>query len=371
MMKIGQFQIGEFARPYIIAEIGVNHGGDKELAKALISQAASAGANAAKFQTYKAEMLACRDSPAYWDTTKEPTTSQFELFKKYDAFNAADYADLAFHCESVGIDFMSTPFDLPSVAMLKDLVICFKLASADITNIPLLREVGGTKKLVIMSTGAATLSEVQRAVEILRDSGAKDIMLLHCVLNYPTCPSAAQLGAIHTLKNKFPECYIGYSDHVPPGDAMDSLRIATLMGACVIEKHFTHDKTLPGNDHYHAMDVADLMKFNKYLDLVRTMYGRDFHAPDFTEKSTEGEIAARRHARRSIVSARDIKAGEKLDNFNLISKRPGTGISAAQWDDIIGCTAASNIAADSMIKWQDLIESYGHTYGHIDESTRP
>lgn len=346
-MKIGKYEIGTPYQPYVIAEIGVNHGGSLELAKRLIEEVARGGAHAAKFQSYKAELIASRKSPAYWDTSKEPTPSQFELFKKYDMFGAAEYQELAEHCARAGVDFLSTPFDLQAVEFLEPLMPAFKIASADITNIPLLRKVACTGKPVILSTGAASLPEIEYAVEQLKTHGCRDLALLHCVLNYPTPAHHAQLGMISILQRVFPECLIGYSDHVVPDKTISSLEAAMLLGAVILEKHFTHDKLLPGNDHYHAMDQADLASFMSKAETYRMLIGGQ-------GKDLGHEQAARLHARRSIVARIKISKGELLSNDNLIVKRPGHGISPIHWDQIIGCRAAADVEEDELLAWADI-----------------
>ena len=345
--RCGAFLIGEPMNPYVIAEIGVNHEGNLELAKRLIEEASRGGAHAAKFQSYKADLIACRESPAYWDRSQEPTSSQHELFRKYDSFEPDDYRALAEHCRSHGIDFMSTPFDLGAVAWLDPLVPMFKIASADITNVPLIRRCAATGKPLLISTGAALLPEIELAVETAKAAGARDIALLHCILRYPTEPDNARLAMIGELAQRFPRCVVGYSDHVIPDAALSALEAATLLGACVLEKHFTYDKTRPGNDHYHAMDEADLRRFMAKLARYRQMY-----ASNGTERPLEQD--ARLHARRSIVAARDIRAGTALAERDLIAKRPGHGISPVHWDDVIGRTAARDISEDAVLTWDML-----------------
>jgi sialic acid synthase SpsE len=333
--------------PYVIAEIGVNHGGDPDLARRLIDLAREGGAHAAKFQTYKADTLASRHSPAYWDTTKEPATSQHALFSRYDAFGPDEYRALAAHCGKVGIDFLSTPFDLEAVELLDPLVPAFKIASADITNVPLLRAVAGRGKPVLLSTGASTLPEIGFALDTVRAAGAEQVALLHCVLNYPTPYEHAELGAIRELARVFPDVAIGYSDHTVPTPGMEVLQTAVLLGATVLEKHFTHDKSLPGNDHYHAMDSSDLRRFFGGLAFQRKVLGSG-------TRTVEREAAARLHARRSLVAARDLKAGEVLTPDCLIAKRPAHGISPVHWDDVIGRTLARDVAEDALLAWEDL-----------------
>lgn len=345
--KINDFTVGDYLNPYIIAEIGVNHEGDMRLAKRLIEEAAEGGAHAAKFQSYKAGLIASKNSPAYWDRSKEPTDSQFKLFQKYDNFGPDEYIELAEHCKKNNIDFMSTPFDLDAVDFLKPLMSAFKVASADITNVPLIRKCAATGKPLIISTGAATLPEIEFAVAIAREAGATEICLLHCVLNYPTPEENAQLGMITTLKRVFPDFVIGYSDHVAPDKTISALEAAMLLGSCILEKHFTHDKTLPGNDHYHAMNKTDLRLFLEKAVKYRVMISGE-------DKDLDKESAARNHARRSIVAIRDIVAGEVIAEDMLIAKRPAHGISPIHWDELIGMVAVGNIENDELITWKKL-----------------
>jgi N-acetylneuraminate synthase len=346
-IKIGKREVGHYLQPFIVAEIGVNHEGSMTLAKKLIDQAVGGGAHAAKFQTYKAEMLASKYSPAYWDTEKEPMANQFELFKKYDSFDPADYEELASYCDTKGVEFMSTPFDLNAVDFLEPLVPAFKIASADITNVPLLRKAARAGKPMLISTGAASLPEIELAVETVKNAGCTELILLHCVLNYPTPVERAQLGMISVLKRVFPECLIGYSDHVVSDETISALEAAALLGACVLEKHFTYNKNLPGNDHYHAMDKQDLKgfvtKLGKYQKLVKA------EGKDITMESS-----ARLHARRSIVAATNIKRGDLLNQNNLTVKRPGHGISPVYWDEILGRKAHKDIQEDQLLKWDDI-----------------
>ncbi|MBA2706714.1 MAG: N-acetylneuraminate synthase family protein, partial [Gemmatimonadaceae bacterium] len=211
-IRLGNVTVDDSSPPYVIAEIGVNHEGSLDLAKRLIELAKEGGADAAKFQTYKAESLASRHSPAYWDLSKEPTTSQFRLFQKYDGFGPEDYRELARHCGEIGIDFVSTPFDRDAVELLAPLMPFFKIASADLTNTPLLRQVAGHGKPVVLSTGASTRAEIGEAVGTLRHAGCRELSLLRCVLNYPTADENANLGMIGALERDYPELVIGYSD---------------------------------------------------------------------------------------------------------------------------------------------------------------
>jgi len=330
-------------RPCIIAEAGVNHEGKMELAHRLIEEAAGAGADAIKFQTYKAETIASRHSPAYWDTSKEPTLSQFELFKKYDKFWKKEFEDIKSCCDRNGIEFLSTPFDIESARFLNDMVDVFKISSSDITNRPFIEFICDFGKPIILSTGASYLYEIEEAVMWIQDKG-NPLALLHCVLNYPTENRNAHLGMILHLREKFPDHLIGYSDHTLPGD-MRVLMTATLLGAVVLEKHFTHDKSLPGNDHYHAMDKEDLARFRADLDETFEMLGR------FDKHSLPSEEPARKNARRSLVASRDIHRGRCLTAEDVTWKRPAFGISPRDYDRVLGRTARVDIEKDASLDW--------------------
>lgn len=330
-------------RPYIIAEAGVNHEGSMDIAKRLVDEAMEGGAHAIKFQTYKAETIASKDSPAYWDTTKEPTKSQFELFTKHDKFWKKEMEELKIYCDHVGIEFMSTPFDIESSNFLNDLMDVYKISSSDLTNKPFIQHICQFNKPIILSTGASHHHEIIEAVSWI-NKYKNPLALLHCVLNYPTPDENANLGMISSLVAAFPNNIIGYSDHTLPKD-MHSCEIATLLGARIIEKHFTHDKTLPGNDHYHAMDKDDLRLFNNNLDRVFSLLG------SFELTALDAEEPARKNARRSLVASRNINAGEKITSDHLTFKRPAHGISPMFVDELIGKEAVIDINEDTVLQW--------------------
>lgn len=351
-ISLGKRELNSHSLPYIIAEIGVNHEGSLELAKKQIELAKEGGADAAKFQTYKAETIASRNSPAYWDTRLEPTTSQYELFKKYDSFSEKEYIELALHCEKVGIDFVSTPFDLKSVDFLRPLVPYFKIASADITNLPLIKKVAETQKPIVLSTGASTLEEVEMAVgSISSFKPSIPLALLHCILNYPTKNENACLRMILGLKNFFPNHMIGYSDHTLPDSQMQTLITAYSLGAVIIEKHFTHDKSLPGNDHYHAMDARDLKNFVESARKVHALLGGSSE-----KKPISTEEIAIKNARRSIVTKRPIQAGHSIKEEDLICKRPGFGIAPLYWDQVLNKKVKYDLPEDHLLLWKDLAD---------------
>lgn len=341
-----------YLRPYVIAEIGVNHEGSLARAKSMIEMIARSGAHAAKFQTYSADLLAVPDySPAYWDLNAERAVSQHALFSRYDSFGPAEYADLARHCEHFGIDFLSTPFDLQAVDALAPLMPAVKIASADITNIPLLRKVAGTGKPIILSTGASTFAEIGRAVSVMTAAGAADIALLHCVLNYPTLKPLAAIARLDRLKDEFGRARhaVGYSDHVAPDEdgAMPALELAAIRGAVVLEKHFTDNKLSKGNDHYHAMDEADLTKFIKRLNDYSALYGDG-------QQNLHNESAAIQNARRRIVTVRAVHRGHVLSEADLVTLRANQGIEASEWDQVIGRTLNADLPAGHLVSWSDI-----------------
>ena len=351
-MQLGDRKVGKGDKPYLIAEIGVNHEGSLATAKLLIESAKRGGADAAKFQTYKAGLIASKFSPSYWDTSKEPTTSQYELFTKYDSFGESEYKELAHHCKKHGIEFASTPFDLGAVDMLNPFVRFFKIASADITNQPLLKKVAQTGKPVILSTGASNISEIDDALKILRGAGVKEICLMHCILNYPTRNENAHLGMLVDLRTRYPELLLGYSDHTLPNQEMTSLISAHLLGAVVLEKHFTLDKKLPGNDHYHAMDEKDLANFKTRINQVYELLG-----PTQEKAPIATEEISRLNARRSIVLTRDVVAGQEVTEQDLVAKRPGTGISPMSWTEVIGKHFSRALPEDHILTWDDITKS--------------
>lgn len=343
-------------KPYLIAEMGVNFYDTArvmnitplEAAKLYIKEAKRVGIDAAKFQSYKAETIASKNSPSYWDLSKEPTTSQYELFKKLDGFNQEDYEELYRYCKEVGIDFMSTPFDYNSANYLDKYVDTYKISSSDITNLPFIRHIARKGKPVYLSVGASYLSEVDEAVRAIQEEGNSQICLLHCVLSYPTKNADANLNIIATLKKIYPDILIGFSDHTLPDECMTILSTAHLLGADVIEKHFTLDKTLKGNDHYHAGDPEDFRKAVENFKLIHTVLGKK-------EKTVLNcERIPRKEARRSLVLTRDIKKGEVLTEKDLIAKRPGTGISPKYQEIVLGRVLKEDLNEDSILTWENL-----------------
>jgi len=327
-------------KPFIIAEIGVNHECSIDRALRLIDLAAEGGADAAKFQTYKAKDLARKDSPAYWDLSKEKTTSQRELFEKFDCFLLEDYERLYEHCLKRNIEFMSTPFSGDAFDWINPLVKRHKLSSSDLTNVELIEKIKSSKKPVIASTGAANIKEIRELVRTF--SCVNDFTLLHCILSYPTDLGDANLSNITYMKEQFPDIKIGYSDHLT-SDYIHALFSAYIMGASVIETHFTDNKEGLGNDHYHALDVYDLKKLVSWCDDFQKAYG--------TPRSNvyECEKQSRLQARRSVTSKVKIRSGELLTKENITLKRPGDGIPAIKYYDLLGKKALHDIEEDKKI----------------------
>lgn len=343
-------------KPYVIAEMGVNfydtakalNISPLEAAKLYIDKASEAGIDCAKFQSYKADTIVSKNSPAYWDTTEEPTKTQYELFLKYDSFGKNEYRELCDYTHSKGMDFTSTPFDYASVDYLYDMVDFYKISSSDLSNLHFIRYIGAKGKPVYISVGASYLSEVDEAVRILNETGCNDIVIFHCVLSYPTDPKNANLRVIQTLKKTFPNVRIGFSDHVAPDKTMMTLAAAYLLGAEVIEKHFTLDKNLPGNDHYHAGDPEDFKKAIANFSWINTVLGN-------AEKTVlDCEKVPRQEARRSLVLTRDMRTGETVQACDIMAKRPGTGISPQFTDIVIGRTVTRDLPKDTILTW-DMI----------------
>ncbi len=347
-MKFNYKKLKKNNLPYIIAEIGVNHDCSLNKAKKLIFYAKKGGADAAKFQTYKAEKLAKLDSKAYWDTNKEKTKTQYSLFSKYDKFEKSDYRKLSKYCKKIQIDFLSTPFDLDAVDLLKPLVPAFKISSSDITNYPLLKKISKTKKPILLSTGASDINEIKNAVNILK-KGTKKIVVMHCILNYPTKDDDANLNMILDLKRNFPNFILGYSDHTLPDKNMLNLTSAFLLGAKVIEKHFTLNKKLKGNDHYHAMNFIDLKNLSKNLKKISKILGVKKN-----KQVLKSEFKSRKFARRSIVALKNLRKGKVIQEKDLITLRPNSGISAIFWKKIIGKRARKNLKKQKSILWSDI-----------------
>lgn len=329
-------------RVFIIAEAGVNHNGDIRLAKRLVDEAAAAGADAVKFQTFKAENLVCRNAKkaAYQLETTEREESQYEMLKKLELTKSM-HEELIAYCREKNIQFLSTPFDIDSVDLLETYGISvMKIPSGEITNYPYLKKVGSTGKKVILSTGMSTLEEVQKAASVLQENGASDIILLHCNTEYPTPMSDVNLQAMVTMKEAL-GLQVGYSDHT---NGIEVPIAAVALGACVIEKHFTLDKTMEGPDHKASLEPAELKAMIAAIRNIESAMGNGEKQPSVSEKRNIDIV------RKSIVAKCDIAEGEVFSEKNITTKRPGTGISPMNWNDVIGKKAVKNFKMDEQIE---------------------
>lgn len=327
----------------IIAEAGVNHNGNYDMACRMIDAVAAAGADYVKFQTAVPEQVISRFAPKaeYQKETTGAAESQLEMCRKIH-LPLSDYASLAELCRQRGIGFMSTPFDLVSIDCLKPLDMDFwKIPSGEITNLPYLRKVAASARNIIMSTGMATLDEVETAVKTLEDNGFSrtNIALLHCTTQYPTPFEAVNLRAMEALRG-LNVGMVGYSDHTV---GIEVPVAAVAMGAQIIEKHFTLDKTLEGPDHRASLDPGELAAMVSAIRHIEVALG------DGTKRVAEAERANIAVARKSIVAARDIRCGELLTEDNLAVKRPGNGLSPMLWDSVVGNCAARDFQADELI----------------------
>ncbi len=327
----------------IIAEAGVNHNGNLQMAREMVLKAKEAGADYVKFQTAVPELVISTFAPKaeYQKETTGAAQSQLEMCRAIH-LPLSDYAGLKAYCDEVGIGFMSTPFDLVSIDCLADLGMDYwKIPSGEITNLPYLRKIASKGGRVILSTGMSTLDEVACAVDILENGGIcrEDVILLHCTTQYPTPTEAVNLRAMDALRAI---CCggVGYSDHTV---GITIPIAAAARGACVIEKHFTLDRTLPGPDHRASLEPQELAEMVRSIRIVETALGNG------DKRVAAAEAPNIVVARKSIVAARNISAGEILSEENITVKRPGNGISPMRWDEILGTAARRDYVADELI----------------------
>ena len=328
-------------RTFIIAEAGVNHNGDIEIAKKMIDAASAAGADAVKFQTFKAERIVSINAPKaeYQIENTNNTESQYQMLKKLE-IDKETHLELMEYCKEKNIMFLSTPFDVDSVHMLVELGIeIIKIPSGEITNLPYLREVARQKKKVILSTGMSNMQEVKEAVDILRQNGSEDITVLHCNTQYPTPMEDVNLRAMISMREEL-ELPVGYSDHT---QGIEVPIAAAAMGATVVEKHFTLDKTMDGPDHKASLEPEELRKMVKSIRNIEKALGDGIKTISESEKDNLPIV------RKSIVAACRIEKGELFTEENLTVKRPGNGISPMKWDEIIGKVSDKTYEVDEEI----------------------
>jgi N,N'-diacetyllegionaminate synthase len=334
----------QMTKVFIIAEAGVNHNGSIELAKKLIDVASDAGADAVKFQTFKAENLVSKSAQKadYQKKNTDFDESQYQMLKKLELDEMA-HKILIEQCKKNHIKFLSSPFDHESIDMLNTFgMTIFKIPSGEITNLPYLRHVGSLRKEIILSTGMSDLSDVENALNVLIKSGANknEITLLHATSEYPCPIDEVNLLAIDTLKAKF-KIKVGYSDHT---EGVDISIAAVARGACIIEKHFTLDREMVGPDHKASLEPNDLKLMVQSIRHVEQALG------DGIKRPTKTDARNMLVARKSVVASRDIKAGEFFSLDNISVKRPGVGISPMKWDDILDTVAKRDFLADELIE---------------------
>jgi N-acetylneuraminate synthase len=334
------------AHVFIIAEAGVNHNGSLDLALRLVDAAKASGANAVKFQTFRADLLATRSAhkAPYQERTTPNAESQFEMLQRLE-LDAAAHQGLIDHCRRVGIQFLSSPFDAESADLLATMNMpLYKVPSGEITNLPFLQHLAGKGQPVILSTGMSTLGEVEEAVNVLRTGGAKQLTLLHCVTEYPAPYAEVNLRAMLTLKLAF-GLPVGYSDHTP---GIDIAIAAVALGAEVIEKHFTLDRSLPGPDHAASLEPVELQQMVEAIRHVEAALGTGIKAP------APCELPNLPVARKSVVAARALPKGHELAAGDLDIKRPGSGLAPKLLPALIGRTLRTGVAKDEIINWHHL-----------------
>lgn len=334
---------------FIIAEAGVNHNGSIDVAKKLIDVAYEAGCDAVKFQTFKAENIVTRAAKKaeYQIANTDREESQYEMIKKLE-LGLEDHKKLIEYCNMKGIMFLSTPFDEESVEMLECLGVgIYKIPSGEITNKPLIKKIAKKIKPIILSTGMSLLEEIEEALAWIYEEGNVDVTLLHCTSNYPTRMDDVNLKAMITLREEF-KVKVGYSDHTL---GIEVAVAAVALGADVIEKHFTLDKSMDGPDHKASLSPEELENMTKSIRNIECALG------DGIKTLRHSEILIRDVVRKSIVSKENIKKGEKLAKGNITLKRPGIGIKPKYLENIIGLRAKQDIAADEIIQ-MDMLEKY-------------
>jgi N,N'-diacetyllegionaminate synthase len=337
------------SKVFVIAEAGVNHNGSIDMAKQLIDVAAQAGADAVKFQTFRADLLVTKTAvkASYQKKFQPSTDTQYLMLKKLE-IDATAHDALIEHCKTRSIQFLSTPFDSVSIDLLSSKKIdTFKIPSGEITNLPYLRHIARVAKKVILSTGMSNLGEIELAIEVLIAGGVKkeNIVALHATTEYPCPLEEVNLLAMQTIQRAF-QIEVGYSDHT---EGIEISLAAVALGARVIEKHFTLDRTLEGPDHRASIEPQQLS------DLVRAIRNIERALGDGIKKPTQSELSNMKVARKSIVAATKIYKGETLTSENIVVKRPAEGISPIRWDEVLGSIAQQDYLPDDFIKFSSKI----------------
>lgn len=336
--------VGRGEPAYVVAEAGVNHNCDVTLGRALIDTARSTGADAIKFQSYTAGKIATRVAPRYWFEPDDPRGTQWDTFDRLDKLSSDDFVSLLDHAREVGLTAFSAPFDDEAVDFLASLAVpAFKIASADLTAHPLIDRAARVGKPMILSTGTSTLAEVEEALDVCRRAGNDRVVLLHCTLRYPCPPEGINLRMMEHLMSAFPEVPVGLSDH---SLGISVAQAAVALGACMIEKHYTVDKTLPGSpDHHLSVDPPEMKALVGGIRTIEKAMGKAVKGLEPLEKE------AFLYARRSVTSAIAIPKGTLITRAMLTYKRPGTGISPRFLDLVSGRVARVDIPEDTTITW--------------------
>jgi N,N'-diacetyllegionaminate synthase len=331
---------------FVIAEAGVNHNGSLDLALQLVDAAKASGADAVKFQTFRADQLATRSAhkAPYQERTTANSESQFEMLQRLQ-LDAAAHCRLIDYCRDVGIQFLSSPFDAQSADLLATMnVPLYKVPSGEITNLPFLQHLARKNRPLILSTGMSTLGEVEEAVQVLQVAGAIQLTLLHCVTEYPAPYADVNLRAMQTLKSAF-GLPVGYSDHT---SGIEIAIAAVALGAEVIEKHFTLDRSLPGPDHSASLEPVELKQMVTAIRHVEAALGTGIKTP------APCELPNISVARKSVVASRTLPTGHQLATGDLEIKRPGNGLAPKFLPALIGRTLRSSVAKDEIINWDHL-----------------
>lgn len=349
-IQVGNRRIGEGCPVFVIAEAGCNHENDFARACEMVTAAAEAGADAIKFQSFTPETLVTRDAKKFWDIPGPGATQYEECVDAQPRFTREQYQELIALAARHGILFFSTPSDETWADFLDGLEVqLFKIASMDLTHLPLLRHVARKRKPLILSTGASSIAEVREAVKVIQAEGHDALVLLHCISLYPTQPAQVHLGMIRHLAQEFPACVIGYSDHTLPTTLLLVPVLAVAVGAVVIEKHFTFDRSRPGYDHAISADYAGFKRMVQDIRQVEQMLGDQVKAPLPEEERT------RQFGRRSLVAAQDIPQGATIRPSMLAVKRPGTGIEPKLLEQVVGKVAVRHVRQDQVMTW-DLVQ---------------
>jgi N-acetylneuraminate synthase/N,N'-diacetyllegionaminate synthase len=341
-LTVGKRVVGAGQPAFVIAEAGVNHNGNLDLAFQLVDAAIAAGADAVKFQTFIAsEVITAGAAKAeYQKTTTGEQESQLEMVKRLE-LSFSDFRKLKMYCDDQGITFLSTPFDFKSVDFLEGLgVVAFKISSGDLTNDPLLRHVAAKGRPVILSTGMSDMDEVRDALAVIQAAGNNDVILLQCVTNYPAAAEDINLKAMLSMQSAF-DVNVGYSDHTL---GIEVALAAVALGACVIEKHFTLDKNFAGPDHRASLEPHE---FKAMVDGIRKVEASLGNGQKIPAASEAGNATV---ARRSIVAARDIETGTLITSAEIAFKRPGTGLPPRMVDQLLGKTARVDVKAGTLLE---------------------